>query len=361
MGVTRARKHSSCACALARPMLYACAVPSAPLADARSARPLPSRSGPVRAGQRHWRPVIAAYVELTKPRITLLLLVTCVAAMLAAAQGMPPLGLALVTALGLALSSGGASALNHVLDRDIDALMRRTSQRPVVVGTVSARAGTAFGSVLMVLAAVVLGLGANLLTAALATVGGLFYVLVYTVLLKRATPQNIVIGGAAGAVPPLVGWAAVVGGLDAGAWVMFAIVFMWTPPHFWALALLIREDYTVARVPMLPVVAGERVTVDRVWWYSVGLVATTLVPVAIGQFGWVYAIAATLLGGWLLVRAGSLRRAARAVPTGQVVVGPGTAGHAAARRLFLFSMAYLAGLFLAVVLDQAVLRLPIAG
>ena len=339
---------------------------TAPPADARARSPLPAGATvepdsatvtrlPASQGR------FNAYVELTKPRITMLLLVTCISAMLCAAQGLPDLSLLLVTAVGLALSSGGASALNHVLDRDIDGLMRRTARRPVVTGVVSPIAGAIFGSALMAVAGVMLWLLVNPLTAALALAGGLFYVVVYTLWLKRSTPQNIVIGGAAGAIPPLVGWAAVTGDLSLVPWVLFAIVFMWTPPHFWALALLIREEYATAGVPMLPVVAGERATTRQIWWYTLGLVAVTLVPVATGDFGWVYVIAATLLGAKLILRAGKLRRIARALPEGQTLVVAGGPGHAAARSMFLFSMAYLALLFAAIVVDQAVLRLPIAG
>jgi protoheme IX farnesyltransferase len=196
----------------------------------------------------------------------------------------------------------------------------------------------------------------NPLAAVLALTGGLFYVVVYTVLLKRTTPQNIVIGGAAGAIPPLVGCAAVSGSLSVQAWTLFAIVFLWTPPHFWALALLIREDYARANVPMLPVVAGERETVRQVNIYAWVLVAASLVPVAFGVFGVVYLLAAATLGARLLWHCRRLAHAARTMQGPGPLVKPASAGHAAARGTFLFSMAYLALLFLAAVLDQTALH-----
>ncbi|MBC7643957.1 MAG: protoheme IX farnesyltransferase, partial [Thermoleophilia bacterium] len=241
----------------------------------------------------------AAFVELTKPRITVLLLITCIAGMLCAARGLPDLTQLVVTALGLAMSSGGASALNHVIDRDIDRKMVRTAQRPVATGLVSVAEGTAFGIGLMAAAGIMLWVVVNPLTAILALTGGLFYVTIYTLVLKRTSAQNIVIGGAAGAIPPLVGWAAATDSLSFGAWALFAIIFLWTPSHFWALALLIREDYAAAGVPMLPVVAGERTTVTNIWWYSIAPVAGSIVPFATGTFGVIWLVAALLLGGRL--------------------------------------------------------------
>jgi len=302
---------------------------------------------------------LAAFVELTKPRITVLLLITCISGMLVAAHGLPDLTSLLITALGLAMSSGGASALNHVIDRDIDRKMTRTARRPVATGLVSVAEGTAFGIGLMVAAGVMLWFAVNPLTSVLALTGGLFYVTVYTLVLKRTSVQNIVIGGAAGAIPPLVGWAAATDSLSFGAWALFAIIFLWTPPHFWSLALLIREDYAAAGVPMLPVVAGERTTVTNIWWYSIVLVASSLIPVATGTFGVVWLVAAVLLGGRLLQRARTLVDAARACPEGQLLVQPGSAGHAAARGMFLYSMAYLALLFGAAVIDQAVVTIKL--
>jgi protoheme IX farnesyltransferase len=280
------------------------------------------------------------YVTLTKPRIMTLLLLTGVCGMFVGARGVPRLGdLAAMTA-GLALACGGASALNHVLDRDIDSLMgERTRARPVTSGRVPASYALEFGLALSAFSFVLLAGVVNLLTAALALVGNLFYVLVYTRWLKRSTPQNIVIGGAAGAVPPLVGWAAATGNLTVPALLLFAIVFFWTPPHFWALALLIKRDYAAAGIPMLPVVRGERATVRQIVLYSFVLVAVTAVPFAWGTLGLAYLITALSLGGgfvWLavgLARQTTPRRAAL---------------------LFHSSLLYLALLFVAAALDVVV-------
>ena len=222
------------------------------------------------------------YVTLTKPRIMSLLLLTGVCGMFVGAQGVPPLVDLAALVVGLALACGGASALNHVIDRDIDALMgERTRARPVTAGRVSPSYALEFGLTLSALSFVLLAGAVNVLTATLALVGNLFYVLVYTRWLKRSTPQNIVIGGAAGAIPPLVGWAAATGNLTLPAISLFLIVFFWTPPHFWALALLIKRNYAEAGIPMLPVVRGERETVKQILLYSVVMVAVTAVP-----FGW---------------------------------------------------------------------------
>jgi heme o synthase len=280
------------------------------------------------------------YVTLTKPRIMSLLLLTGLAGMFVGARGAPAAWLAVVTMLGLALACGGASALNHVLDRDIDRLMgERTRARPVAADRVLPARALEFGLALSALSFVLLASAVNVLTAALALVGNLFYVLVYTRWLKRSTPQNIVIGGAAGAVPPLVGWAAATGNLTLPALWLFLIVFFWTPPHFWALALLLRENYAAARIPMLPVVRGERETTRQIVLYSLVLVAVTAGPVATGTFGWGYLAAALLLGGVFVGLAGALRRSA-------------TRAHAA--RLFHFSLLYLAALFVAMAADVVV-------
>jgi protoheme IX farnesyltransferase len=245
------------------------------------------------------------YVTLTKPRIMTLLLLTGICGMFVGARGVPPLGELLAMTVGLALACGGASALNHVLDRDIDSLMgERTRARPVTSGRVPAAYALEFGLALSAFSFVLLAGVVNVLTAALALVGNLFYVLVYTRWLKRSTPQNIVIGGAAGAVPPLVGWAAATGNLTVPALLLFAIVFFWTPPHFWALALLIKRDYAAAGIPMLPVVRGERETVRQIVVYSLVLVGVTIVPFVWGTLGLVYLVAALVLGGgfiWLAV------------------------------------------------------------
>jgi protoheme IX farnesyltransferase len=280
------------------------------------------------------------YVTLTKPRIMSLLLLTGLCGMVVGAGGLPPLWLVVVTMLGLALACGGSSALNHVLDADIDRLMgKRTRSRPVAAGRVPAPYALEFGLALMAFSFVLLAGVVNTLTALLALAGGLFYVLVYTRYLKRSTPQNIVIGGAAGAVPPLVGWAAATGNLTLPALVLFAVVFLWTPPHFWALALLIKRDYQAAGVPMLPVVRGEDETARQIVLYTVALVAFTLAPALWGMFGLVYLVAAAALGAVFLAFAWILRR--ERTP-------------ARAALLFHYSLLYLALLFVAMALDAVV-------
>jgi protoheme IX farnesyltransferase len=280
------------------------------------------------------------YVALTKPRIMSLLLLTGLCGMVVGAGGLPPFWLVAATMLGLGLACGGASALNHVLDADIDRLMgKRTRSRPVAAGRVPAPYALEFGLALMALSFVLLAGVVNPLTAHLALAGGLFYVLVYTRFLKRSTPQNIVIGGAAGAVPPLVGWAAATGDLTLPALVLFTVVFLWTPPHFWALALLIRRDYAAAGVPMLPVVRGEDETARQIVLYTVALVASTLAPALWGMFGLVYLVAATALGAIFLALAWMLRRERT----------PARAG-----LLFHYSLLYLALLFVAMALDAVV-------
>jgi heme o synthase len=277
------------------------------------------------------------YVTLTKPRIMSLLLVTGLGAMFVGARGAPSAWLAVVTMTGLALACGGASALNHVLDRDIDKLMgKRTRARPLAAERMPPARALEFGLTLSAFSFVLLASLVNVLTAVLALVGNLFYVLVYTRWLKRSTPQNIVIGGAAGAVPPLVGFAAVTGNLTLPALWLFLIVFFWTPPHFWALALLIRRDYEAARIPMLPVVRGVRETTRQIVLYALVLVAVTLVPFVWGPLGAVYLIAALALGGAFLWLALRLRR--------------DTTPRRAAL-LFHYSLLYLALLFAAMALD----------
>jgi len=288
------------------------------------------RAGPA-AGVRQ---VVADYVELTKPKVQLLLLLTTITTMYVA--GDPSIGLVALTVLGGSLSAGGAGAVNHFWDRDIDAAMKRTSTRPVPAGRISPRAALAYGVALQVLSFVLLATTVNLLAAFLALGGFVWYVVVYTMWLKRRTPQNIVIGGAAGAVPPLVGWAAVTGGLDPVAPYLFAIVFFWTPPHFWALSLLMKDEYAAVRVPMMPVVHGEAETRRQILLYAVLLMVLTLLPVAFGYFGVVYAICAAALGGAFVVRAYDLYR---------------QADRSTALRAYLFSLAYLALLFAAMVLD----------
>jgi protoheme IX farnesyltransferase len=304
---------------------------------APAALPAPAAiSGVGSAGGATWRD----YVTLTKPRIMSLLVLSSVCAMIAAAGGDPAPDRLAALVLGGALACGGASALNHVLDRDIDRLMGpRTATRPVAAGRISPGRAVWFGLGLSAVAFVLLATVTGLLAAALAMAGGAFYVLVYTLLLKRATPQNIVIGGAAGAIPPLAGWAAARGTLGAGAGFLFLIVLLWTPPHFWALALLIAPGYAAAGVPMLPVVRGPGVTARHVLRYSIALFAVTLLPVLTGTFGDFYLAGALILGGILGLLAWRLRRDP----------GPRTAAV-----LFHYSLLYLALLFVAVAVDAAV-------
>jgi heme o synthase len=278
--------------------------------------------------------VVADYVTLTKPRVQLLLLLTTVTTMYVA--GDPSLSLVALTVLGGFLSAGGAAAVNHYWDRDIDAQMARTATRPVPSGRVAPGAALAYGLLLETLSFALLATTVNLLSAFLALAGFLGYVFVYTIWLKRSTPQNIVIGGAAGAVPPLVGWSAVTGGLDPAALYLFAIVFYWTPPHFWALSLLMKDEYARVGVPMMPVVHGEAETRRQIVLYTTLLFVLTLLPVAFGFFGAVYAAAAVVLGGVFLGLAVRLQR---------------RADRAAALRTYLYSLAYLALLFGAMVAD----------
>ena len=279
------------------------------------------------------------YLTLTKPRIMTLLLLTGAGGMFVGAQGVPPLDLFFVAMLGLALACGGASALNHVLDRDIDALMgSRTEQRPVASGRVSPEQALEFGILLSASSFALLASAVNVLTAVLALVGNLFYVLVYTRWLKRSTPQNIVIGGAAGAVPPLVGYSAATGSLALPALWLFLIVFLWTPPHFWALALMIKNAYAAAGVPMLPVVRGDRETARQIVLYSLAMVAFTVV---VGLWlGLLYTVAAVVLGAVFVGLAVLLRHDL-------------SRGHA--KLLFHYSLLYLALLFTAAALDPVLL------
>jgi protoheme IX farnesyltransferase len=280
------------------------------------------------------RQVLADYVALTKPRVQLLLLLTTVTTMYVAGDPSPTL--ILLTLLGGSLSAGGAAAVNHYYDRDIDAQMARTATRPVPSGRVRPGAALAYGVALQALSFLLLASAVNLLSAILALVGFLGYVFVYTMWLKRSTPQNIVIGGAAGAVPPLVGWAAVTGSVDPAAWYLFAIVFYWTPPHFWALSLLMKDEYARVGVPMMPVVHGEAETRRQILLYTGLLVVLTMLPVLFGFFGALYAVAALGLGGAFLVLAIRLQR---------------RADRPSALRTYLFSLAYLALLFGAMVAD----------
>ncbi len=240
--------------------------------------------------------IASDYLALTKPPIVLLLLVTAVGGIFLAAGGSPSLSVVLLVCAGGALGAGGANALNHYLDKDIDGLMSRTQQRPVASGRISPIMALAFGILLNLVAFSVLTTWVNLLAALLTLAATLFYVFVYTGWLKRTSSQNIVIGGAAGAIPPMVGWVAVTGSLDLPALYLFAVIFFWTPPHFWALALLIQRDYERARIPMLPVVAGRPHTVSQIFLYSVVLVAMTLMFATTSAVGVLYLGVATVWG-----------------------------------------------------------------
>lgn len=277
------------------------------------------------------------YVVLTKPRIVVLLLVTAYAAMVIAARGPVPAPLVLWTLLGGSLAAGSANAINNVLDRDVDAVMARTRGRPVPAGRVAPHHALQFGIALGVASVAVLAAFANVLAAALALLAILYYVGIYTVWLKRTTPLNIVIGGGAGAIPPLVGWAAVTGGLDLTAAMLFLIIFLWTPPHFWALALHKKGDYAAARIPMLPVIRGEAETRRQIFWYTLVLVAATLAMVPLRMMGTLYLVAALALGGGFVWVAARLLR---------------ERSHRAAMRTFTYSITYLALLFAAMALDR---------
>lgn len=279
---------------------------------------------------------MAGYVALTKPRIIELLLITTVPTMIVAEGGWPGTWLVLVTLIGGSLAAGGANAINMYIDRDIDALMERTKNRPLVTGLIQPRSALVFAVALEVVAFAVLWAGANLLAACLALSATLFYVFVYSLWLKRTSRQNIVIGGAAGAVPVLVGWAAVTGSLAWTPWLLFLLIFLWTPPHFWALAIRHEDDYRSAGVPMLPVVESRDRVVRSMVAYTVALVTCSLAVIPVASTGWVYGIAATILGGAFLV--------------GTIALGKNTST-AAAMRLFSFSISYISLLFLALTVD----------
>jgi len=278
--------------------------------------------------------LLSDYVTLTKPRVQLLLLLTTITTMYVA--GDPSVALVAVTVVGGFLSAGGAGAFNHWYDRDIDAAMGRTASRPIPAGRISPRAALIYAFALQAASFLLLSLAVNVLAACLALAGFAWYTLVYTVWLKRRSPQNIVIGGAAGAVPPLVGWAAVTGSVAPAALYLFAIVFYWTPPHFWALSLLMKKEYERVGVPMMPVVHGEKETRRQIVLYTLLLTALTLLPVAFGFFGAIYGVVAALLGAAFIVLALRLQR---------------RADRASALRSYLFSLGYLAVLFAAMVID----------
>ncbi len=289
-----------------------------------------------------WLAVINDYITLTKPPIIMLLLVTAAGGMfLAQAQaggGLPSMSLLALVWLGGALASGGANALNHHYDRDIDVLMQRTRKRPVASKRISPTRALIFGIALNVLAVAVLAAWVNWLAAGLTLAASLFYVLIYTMWLKRSTPHNIVIGGAAGSIPPLVGWAAVTGDVGLPAVYLFAIIFFWTPPHFWALSLLIQKDYEQAGVPMLPVVSTSAFTVTSIFLYSLALVGLTVMFVATGAVGWVYTATAAALGSYFIYLAWRLKQ---------------QESRRNARKLYLYSLLYLGLLFVAVMVGSA--------
>ena len=279
------------------------------------------------------------YIALAKPRIIVLLLVTALGGMFLAAKGMPDVSLMVLVLTGGALAAGGANALNHYLDRDIDRRMKRTQHRPVAGGRVQPQQALAFGVGLNVVAFAMLSAFVNPLSAGLTMSATLFYVFVYTKGLKRTTPQNIVIGGAAGAIPPVVGWVAVTGSLDLQVLYLFSIIFFWTPPHFWALALLIKEDYAEAGVPMLPVVAGVAETTKSIFLYTLVVVALTLMFFTTQAVGWIYFAASASLGALFIYYAWRLTRQ----PDKKV-----------AKVLYLYSLLYLALIFVALMVDSAI-------
>jgi protoheme IX farnesyltransferase len=285
---------------------------------------------------------MADYLALTKPRIISLLLFTSVAAMVAASRGRPSLATTLAVLAGGALAAGGANAVNCAIDGDLDRKMSRTRERPVPAGRIAPAAAASYGAVLITVAVAWLWLGATTLSALLALLGAAWYVGVYTLWLKRRTPQNIVIGGAAGCFPPLVGWAAATGGLDATAATLAAVVLLWTPPHFWALATMLRGDYNRAGVPMLPVVASPSRVARQMRWYAVGTVLVSLLPAIWDGLDWFYTTAAVLLGVRFL----------------RLTWDYPQARPRAAARLFHYSLLYLFLLFLAVGLDGTLGSLP---
>ncbi len=284
-----------------------------------------------------------AYLALTKPRIIELLLVTTLPTMILAQRGLPPLGLVLFTLVGGTLAAGSANTLNCYLDRDIDRLMKRTVNRPLVTGEIAPRSALAFGFALGAVAIAWLALLVNLTSALLTLAAIAFYVVVYTMGLKRRTSQNIVWGGAAGCMPVLIGWSAVTGGLSWAPAVLFGVIFLWTPPHYWPLSVRFRDDYAAAGVPMLPVVSDDLQVTRQVVLYSWAMVGCSLLLLPLGAVGWFYATAAVLAGGVFLREAHRLHRRARA---GTTPLAP--------MRLFHWSITYLTLLFLAVAIDPFV-------
>jgi len=290
-------------------------------------------------GSRPSRTRIGAYIALTKPRIIELLLITTVPTMVLATGGWPDTWLVVWTVVGGTLAAGGANAINMYIDRDIDRVMERTRNRPLVTGHVSPRSALVFAVALEVAAFCVLAWSSNMLAGALAIAATLFYVFVYSLWLKRTSRQNIVIGGAAGAAPVLVGWAAVTGSVSWSAVVLFLVIFLWTPPHFWALAIRHVDDYRAADVPMLPVVETPARTVRTMGWYSVAVAVVSFALIPLNDMGVIYVVAATVLGAAFVALTFGLGR---------------TPSQSAAMRVFSFSISYVTLLFLAVVLDVLV-------
>lgn len=287
------------------------------------------------------RALVKTYLELTKLRIVLLLLFTTVTTMVIAANGIPKLEVLIPTLIGGAFAAAGASAINQYIDRDMDALMARTARRPIPSGRVAPLNALLFGMGLLAWSVLVLAMWVNWLAAVLALFGGLYYVILYTLILKRNTVVNILIGGGAGAVPVLVGWAAVTGTLSFQAFILFAIIFYWTPPHSWALALLVNKDYTLANVPMMPVAHGEEATRRQILLYSVQLVLISLLPLPFKFLGGIYIVAAALLGVGMIYTAVKLIQ---------------RADGAAARTMYKYTTSYLAFLFLVMILDRLLIH-----
>ena len=279
------------------------------------------------------------FVSLTKPKIILMLLVTAAGGMFLAAEGVPPFALMGYVLVAGALAAGGANAINHQMDRDIDEVMGRTRHRPVAGHRISPAKALAFGIFLNVLAFAIFLIWVNLLAGVLTLTATLFYVFVYTKWLKRSTPQNIIIGGAAGAIPPMAGWAAVTGGIDLPAVYLFAIIFFWTPPHFWALALLIKKDYADAGVPMLPVVTTVSHTIQQIFYYTLVLVGLTVMFALTPAVGIIYLVSAIVLGLVFIKMAWSLTR---------------NQTNGQAKKVYLYSLLYLALLFAAIMVDSGV-------
>ena len=285
--------------------------------------------------------MLKGYIDLTKPKIIILLLITALGGLFLATEGVPNILIMLVVLIGGSLGAGGANAINHYLDRDIDEKMGRTKERPIVSGQITPKHALIFGISLNVLAFIVLWQGANLLSAILTIIATLIYVFVYTIGLKRTTPQNIVIGGAAGSIPPMVGWAAVTGNIiDPAPWLLFLIIFFWTPPHFWALALLIKDDYAKAEVPMLPVVKGIKNTKIQIFAYTwillaLIVVSTYFIPALSILFGIVGTISTLTFSfmAWQLMS---------------------SEGIAKAKKIYLFSLLYLDLIFVIIMIDGLV-------